>query len=420
MADDPIPDVSIQQVEDDPMNDYSPSILANPELLRPTYVPDMTRIVGRDEELNKLENVLKPAAHGDPPGDAAILSKPGTGKTLCAKNVTGRIRAIGQKNNVKIITTYVNCGEDTTEAQVAQTLANSANHQLDTPMSIPESGIATGRYLKRLWKLLSNADSFVVILDEIDKLGPDANNVIKKLADAESDGKACYTGTVVISNKRSFYEDLDARVKSRFQNNDTELIFGPYDANQLREILANRKDAFHNNVLTDDVIPLCGGLAGKKHGDARKAIDLLRAAGEHAEKNGKDIVEEEDVRAVQEEASTRRERELIKRSLIHAQYALYALAYLSKPTAKNAFSTGEIHDAYAKICEAEYVEPQTHNSVLDHLKDWAEVEITENKHTGSGRGKGSYREHRLLMNRTIVMDVIKEETLDSDTLNNLN
>jgi cell division control protein 6 len=419
MPDDPIPDITPDDIEGDPMDTYDPSILDTPKLLRPTYVPNMGRIVGRDAELTKLESVLKPAAHGDPPGDAAILSKPGTGKTLCAKNVAGRLRALGQQNDVKVVTSYVNCGEDNTETQTAQTLAASANRQLDAQMDIPTSGISTGQYLKRLWELLDAADSFVVVLDEIDKLGTDANNVIKKLADAESDGKACYTGSIVISNKRSFYEDLDPRVKSRFQNNDTELVFGPYNADQLREILHNRTDAFKDGVLSDDVIPLCAAFAGQQHGDARKAIDLLRAAGKHAEATGKPQVDESDVRAVQKQASTTRERELIVQSLSHAQYVLYAIAYLTRTHSDTSFSTGEIRDVYQDICASEAASPQSHNSVLQHLKNWAEVEITENKHTGGGKARGSYRAHRLVFDPDIIIAVVESETLTNTDTRNL-
>ncbi len=71
---------------------------------------------------------------------------------------------------------------------------------------------------------------------------------------------------------------------------DNELVFDPYDADQLREILANRTDAFEDGVLDPDVIPKVAALSAKEHGDARKAIDTLYEAGRLAEKNGTDTV----------------------------------------------------------------------------------------------------------------------------------
>lgn len=421
MSEDPIPIVSEEEVEGDRMNDFSPRIYKRRELLRPTYVPNMARIVGRDKEIGKLEDVLQPAAHGEPPGDAAIISKPGTGKTLCAKNVAGRLRTIGRQNDVQIITSYVNCGEAKTETQVAQSLAESVNRQLDASENVPKSGISTGQFLGILWDLLEHVNSFIVVLDEIDKLGNDANDVIKTLADAESDGKACYTGTIVISNKTSFYDNLDPRVQSRFQNNDTEMIFGPYHSNQLQEILRNREDAFNDDVLEEDVIPLCSAFAAQEHGDARKAIDLLRAAGERAEKMNKDTVSEQDVREVHEEAATSREKELVRTSIDHAQYALFALAFLTQNNRPMKYSTGDIYQMYEKVCShLDNVTPQSHTNVLNHLKKWAEVELTENDYTGAGKGKGSFREHTLLMDATTVMNIIQEETMEDDVLGNLN
>jgi len=56
-------------------------------------------------------------------------------------------------------------------------------------------------------------------------------------------------------------------------------VFPAYDANQLGDILNRRRDAYHDGVLSDDVIPLCSAFSAQEHGDARRAIDLFRLAG---------------------------------------------------------------------------------------------------------------------------------------------
>lgn len=414
MTEDAIPDVSVDSIENDSMADYDPQIFENRDILRPTYVPDMSNIVGRDDEIKKLEQVLQAAAHGDAPGDAAILSKPGTGKTLCAKNVVARVRAIARSNDNVVATAYINCENEDTETQVAHSLAESVNEQVGGNMEIPENGVSAHYYYKRLFKLLDKADSFIPVLDEVDKLGEEANDVIKTLADAESDGKACYTGKVVISNKTSFYDNLDPRVQSRFQNNDTEMVFTPYEADELREILRTRTHAFKDGVLTDDVVPLCAAFGAQEHGDARKALDMLLSAGNRAQNKGKEQVEEEDVRAVHEDAIGSRKREVLIKSKEHAQYAIFALAYLSKTKLKSGFSTGEIRNVYEKVARIEDTEPQTHQNLLNHLKDWAQVELTENRYTGDG--EHSYREHTLLMDPDKVIALVQKETLSENVL----
>jgi len=103
---------------------------------------------------------------------------------------------------------------------------------------------------------------------------------------------------------------VNERVKSSFQHK--ELFFKPYDANQLREIMFNREDAFQDGVLSEDVIPLSAAFAAQEHGDARKAIDILRHAGEVAYEAGAEQVTEEHVRQAQQHAEKDRFRELVK------------------------------------------------------------------------------------------------------------
>ena len=75
---------------------------------------------------------------------------------------------------------------------------------------------------------------------------------------------------------------MTERVKSSFSRD--ELVFPPYDANQVGGILKNRRDAFREGVLTNDAIPLAAALSAQKHCDARKAIDIRRNAGRVAER----------------------------------------------------------------------------------------------------------------------------------------
>ncbi len=86
-----------------------------------------------------------------------------------------------------------------------------------------------------------------------------------------------------VSNDLKFTEFLDPRVKSSL--GEEELIFPPYDAEQISDILKQRaKMAYNDGVLGEMVIPLCAAFAAQEHGDARRALDLLRVSGEIAER----------------------------------------------------------------------------------------------------------------------------------------
>jgi len=69
-------------------------------------------------------------------------------------------------------------------------------------------------------------------------------------------------GIIGISNNFKFRESLSPRVKSTLT--EREIQFSPYDANELRTILNYYADlVFYENVLSDDVVPLCAAFTAK-------------------------------------------------------------------------------------------------------------------------------------------------------------
>lgn len=406
MTNDPIPTPDPDDLADDPLTERNDAIFTRRELLRIGHVPDSDRIVGRDEEINDIEELLRPGVFGDPPRNAIVYGKTGSGKSLVARHVTGRARAISQTKDVSLISAYIDCDQANTITRVSRSLAQQAGQQSQRSLNIPDKGIGSSEYMNYLYTLLNDADVFIAIIDEIDKLGDD--EILFKLSRAEESGKTdCYIGVIAISNKIEYYEHLDERVKSSFQ--DEELVFHPYDAGQLRDILDKRRDAFQPGVLQDSVIPKVAALAAREHGDARKAIEILASAGKLAAQNGDSSVTEDHVEAAQDYAEMSRFQELIRGSTPHSKYVLFALAYLEKSTLKDAFSTGEIYHIYEEICQSEGIDPLSHQRVLELLKEWAFSDVTENHYTGGGKSEGSYREHSLLRDPNMVLDTVFEE-----------
>lgn len=417
MTNGPIPTPAIDDIDDDPLAERENHIFSCRELLRIGHVPDSDRIVGRDAEIEAIEELLRPGVFGDPPGNAIVYGKTGSGKSLVARHVTGRARAIAQTNGVSLVSAYVDCDQCNTITRVARSLAQQAEQQSSRSIEIPSKGIGSSEYMDYLYSLLDDADVFVAVIDEIDKLGND--DILFKLSRAEESGKTdCFIGVIAISNKIAYYEELDERVKSSYQ--DEELVFHPYDADQIREILFKRRDAFQTGVLESGVIPRVAALAAREHGDARKAIEVLASAGRLAARNGGTMVTEEHVDAAQNYAELSRFQELIRGSTPHSKYVLFALAYLQSSTRRDAFSTGEIYTVYESVCESEAMSPLSHQRVLELLKEWAFSDVTENRYTGGGKGQGSYREHSLLRDAEMVLDTVFEEPqTKKDTVNRL-
>lgn len=107
MPNEPISTPGPDELEDYPLANQENTIFDRRELLRIGHVPDSDRIVGRDMEIQSIENLLKPGVVGDQPGNAIVYGKTGSGKSLVTRHVTGRGRALSQTNDVALISAYV-------------------------------------------------------------------------------------------------------------------------------------------------------------------------------------------------------------------------------------------------------------------------------------------------------------------------
>ena len=389
-------------------------IFVNKELLEINHLPDEGRIVGRDEEISQLANAVNPGIFGQSPSNVLIYGKTGTGKSLCAKYVSSRLVETADEEGVRAAHAYVDCAQDGTETQAVQTIASSVNTD-GTDIYIPDKGISTATYYKRLWKILDEEyDVVLVMLDEIDKLEDD--DILMQLSRAGEAGKltSCKIGVVGISNKIKYKDRMDERVKSSLC--EREFVFPPYDASQLNDIMTARSDAFRDGVLDEGVIPRAAALAAREHGDARKAIDILRYAGEIAQSVEAATVREEFVTQARERAETDRFRELIRGSTPHSRYVLQALTMLSLDGGNGShdgvedqgFRTTRIYELYEQICRQEGSESLSLRRVRDLLKEHAFLDIVEQSRYSGGSAEGSYTEHTLLEDPTVVRDVLAD------------
>ena len=406
---DPAEDPLFDFDEDDPDR---ATIFARKELLKVGHVPESNRIVGRDNEIQAVAAELRPIVHGDPPNNVMIYGKTGTGKSLVARHITERARRAAESNGESVGMVYVDCAQHNTQTRVARTVTRSLNDAAETAFDIPRAGIGSGEYYEYLWEILDSAfDSVVIILDEVDRLEDD--DILMQLSRARESGKAdCHLGVIAVSNKIEYRDRLNERVKSSLR--EEEFVFQPYDANQLREIMRHRRDAFHDGALSDDVIPLTAAVAAQEHGDARKAIEILRHAGELAERENSEMVTEDHVRDAQEWAEIDRFEELLRGSTTQVKFILYSLALLTEENPDvEAFSTSRIYDRYQETAEKIDATVLSEHRVYELLKEQAFLGVVESTRTGGGRGQGSYLEHRLVQDTGIVLkSVLRDSRLE--------
>ncbi len=327
----------------------SKSMFRNRDVLRSTYVPDY--LPHRDREVEALLKILVVALRGDTPSNILIYGKTGTGKTAVTTHVGDELEKVGGKRGIPCRVLYMNCEVIDTQYRLLANLARNFGKR------IPMTGWPTDQVYSEFRNAVDSKEQVVVIiLDEIDKLTKKGDDVLYSLSRINSTLKRAKVSLVGISNDLTFTEFLDPRIRSSL--GEEELVFPPYNADQLADILQQRAEmAFGNGALGGDVISLCAALAAREHGDARKALDLLRVSAELAERSGSMSVHEANVRKAQSRIESDRVEEVIVTLPTQSKLLLYGITMLDratgslrKPSGRTIMSTGEVYRIYKRMC----------------------------------------------------------------------
>ncbi|MEM3655747.1 MAG: cell division control protein Cdc6, partial [Thermoprotei archaeon] len=246
----------------------------------------------------------------------------------------------------------------------------------------------------------------IITIDEIDNLVRESNlNLLYKLSRINSDLRSAQVSLIGITNDARVLEVLDPRVKSSL--GEEEIVFAPYNAEQLRDILYARvHDAFVDGSLEDDVIPYVASLAAKDHGDARKAVDLLRKAGEVAERLDSNKVCIEHVKQALSEIEVDTTLEIVTKLPLHSKLVLASTLELQNK--KEMVVTGDIYTSYVMLCKKTGLEPLTSRRVSEILNELDMVGIISTKILNRGRFG---RTKRVVLNikPTNILEALKKD-----------
>jgi cell division control protein 6 len=332
-------------------------IFVNREVLRPSYTPDY--LPHRKEQINKMAATLVVAIRGETPSNILIYGKSGTGKTAVVKYVGRELERTSESRGKPCTVLYINCEVVDTQYRVLYHLACHFDKD------IPPTGWPTDQVYTEFKNAIDTGDrAVIIILDEVDKLVKKGDEILYNLSRINSELDNAKVSIIGISNDLKFIEFLDPRVRSSL--GEEEIIFPPYNADQLRDILNQRASmAFKSEALDKDVIPLCAAFAAQEHGDARRALDLLRVSAELAERTQKDIVMEEHVRWAQDKIELDRIVEVVRTLPTQSKLVLYSMVLLNR----NGLTTGEVYNLYKDLCQKIDMAALTQRRVTDLISE---------------------------------------------------
>src|SRR3989344_3919350 len=357
----------------------SDSLFKEKSVLLSTYLPQ--EVVYREEQIQEAANILAPALRIEKPSNLFIYGKTGTGKTLSMKFILHSMEEIAQKNTIPFKCIYLNCKlkrvADTEYRLIAQLIKEFGQE-------IPSTGLPTDEVYNIFYKLLDREKKIVLlVLDEIDqltkKIGDEILYNLTRINVELQKSQICLVG---ISNNLVFTENLDPRIKSSLS--EEELIFSPYNALQIQDILRKRAaKAFREGTLQPGVLEKCAAFSARDHGDARRAIDLLRIAGELAERGGSSLVEIGHLDEAEKKIESDKVINAATNQPKQFQSVLYAILLLA-PQKKNFF-TGEIYDLYKSLCRQTKLNTLTQRRVSDIIAEMDMLGIINAKIISKGR-----------------------------------
>ena len=326
------------------------NIFQERDVLRPEFIP--SHLPHRDLQVQRIAEIVACTLKNSMPSNIFIFGKTGTGKTAVVQHVSERLNMQLQKSQAPPSKwVFLNCQEVNTGYRVLAKICG----ELDPEDPIPIAGWPIDIIFDKVVEKLDQHVKGIcfIVLDEIDilvKKAKKSHDILYNLARINKRLSNARVNIIGISNVLNFKCQLDPRVLSSL--GEEEIVFPAYNAMELKDILQNRAEiAFLYEALQEDVIPLCAAIAAKEHGDARKALDLLRKAGELAERRGSTQVTQHFVYMAQNDMEKDKMKEYCEALPLQSKSILLSIYHMQKSQKDEEIITGEVYNVYTEMIE---------------------------------------------------------------------
>ena len=375
-------------LDENPFSTTDP-IFDEKSILKKDELPE--KIFHRDNEIQQYRIALEDILTGHDPNNVFVYGPTGVGKTAVTRWIQAMLEEKAVEADVPLeIVGPVNCRNYRSAYALATALVNKFR---DPDNELSNSGYSTDKVFDYLYEEIEAAGgNVVIVLDEIDNIPPDArNDFLYELPRAEMHEMTpiedAAIGLIGISNDLKFVDVLEPKVKSTL--GEREIKFGPYDADELSDILEYyAEQAFKPGVLSEDVVLLAAAFSAQERGDVRQGKRILQKAGELAKMDDSSLVTEAHTRAATETIETNEILDYFNSDLTSHQSLVYLAVTLAAIEPDQDASTKRVYKLYQSIAESMLQDAKSERKMYEFLDQLSMQGLVRSTEENRGRKGG--------------------------------